>query len=144
MGYCSRGLLGFQSDASKLFEQLYSKVNQDGQQAVETLQELWAHAFENMRQGIVDELRFFSRAEAVTMVAKQTSDFRMAVRTLDTNQSSQRSRMAEVISTNGSVFGRLMNSLDFVTHSKHLSLICLIYYQMLDLLELEELRPILY
>ena len=75
---------------------------------------------------------------------QQTSDFRMAVRTLDTNQSSQRSRMAEVISTNGSVFGRLMNSLDFVTHSKHLSLICLIYYRVLDLLELEELRPILY
>ena len=64
MGYCSRGLLGFQSDASKVFERLYSKVNQDGQQAVETLRELWAHAFENMRQGIVDELRFFSRAEA--------------------------------------------------------------------------------
>ena len=37
MGYCSRGLLGFQSDASKVFERLYSKVNQDGQQAVETL-----------------------------------------------------------------------------------------------------------
>jgi len=61
---CGRGLLGVQSEASKLREHLYRVVSEEGQSAVEILKALWRNATASMRRVITEELRHFARTEA--------------------------------------------------------------------------------
>lgn len=61
---CGRGLLGAQSELSRLREHLYKVVSEGGETAVETLRELWKFANKAQKRVIQEELRHFARAEA--------------------------------------------------------------------------------
>jgi len=61
---CGKGLLGLQTEASKLRESIYRLVSDDNNATVETLQELWRHATKSQKLVLEDELRYLAKPEA--------------------------------------------------------------------------------
>lgn len=61
---CGRGLLGAQSELSRLRERLYRLVSEDGEVAIEALRELWKVANKPQRRLIQEELRHFAKSQA--------------------------------------------------------------------------------